>query len=1189
VTLNAGQLNIGSAKALGGGVPSSGTAVGRFTINEGTTIDNTSGASLSMTYKYAMTWNGSFTFVGSSDLFFPDPDGNGNITIPNDITITTQTKDITLRTQSNFAQKASRLTKNGPGTMQIGSNGGNGLNGGLAINEGVFAGYWAVGGQPFQVFAGPVDLGDTTSGNSRTAILNIDQSSSHAAPITVRAGSSGILAIACQNNQVLGGPLELNNAVTLANNSGGDISMYGVISGSGGLNIGNTGSYVIFGTSKNLINTGSVTLWRANTFSGSTVINSGTLKLGALASINSSPTLSIAAGATLDVTQIVDFTLSSGTTLAAKGTGTATGTTAARIQGASGTAVNLGSRPINLTFTPTSGSGDITHPSLLISQGNLALSGNTISIVNNGPALAAGVYSLIQVTSATITGVPNTAPVVVTGTGGLAPYSTALATVSSGNVILTVTTKLATSFSGLTVSQTIQEGTANVTLSGTVSAAGLTYPSNGETVRIAINGVTNNTTCSGDIGGFSILFPADTIPGGPGSGVAYPITYLYEGNATLWSATDTNTVLSVTSQSVPVISSWPTATGITYGAALSASTINTDGSASVAGTFTFTAPDMSPSVAGTYAASGTFTPDDPGYAVVVASGAISVAVGTKTLTVGTPAVTPKTYTGTAGAVITGTLNGVVAGDTGTEISLVGTGTFASSGVNNGIEVTSTSTLTGTKASSYTLTQPTGLSGNITPATLTVRAENKSRLLGAANPPLTPAISGYQNGEDADAVGLIGVPSLSTDAVPASPEGFYTITCAAGTVAITSLNYTLAFVNGTLRVTELTTWAKGNGLWDIETSVNWTNATLGALTYVDGSKVLFNDTPPVNGPYTVTLNTIVQPTSVTVSNTVKDYTFSGTGSIGGTAALTKSGSGTLTLSTANAYSGGTFVNAGAVTLDKQTGLGTGPVSLANGTVFQQSSFEGNGVGGALPNAFVLSGGNVTFNIPFSFKDIWLTNTVSGAGAMIIQGGGRSMTLEASNTLSGGVVLKDADLRLQIYNAHALGTGTLRSECTTESAGMARLVSQVNLSAGSGVPNTLDIPAGSYLGVNADGANHLLLSGAITNAGGLYKMGAGTLTLSGVNTYTGSYTGRTSVVQGILSLSNKNALGIRTELAITNSVVNLNYSGMMYISALKVNGVLQPTGIYSASNLPTYLTGGGLLNTGKPMPGTVIIIR
>ena len=201
----------------------------------------------------------------------------------------------------------------------------------------------------------------------------------------------------------------------------------------------------------------------------------------------------------------------------------------------------------------------------------------------------------------------------------------------------------------------------------------------------------------------------------------------------------------------------------------------------------------------------------------------------------------------------------------------------------------------------------------------------------------------------------------------------------------------------------------------------------------------------------------------------------------------------------------------------------------------------------------------------------------------------MTLEASNTLSGGVVLKDADLRLQIYNAHALGTGTLRSECTTESAGMARLVSQVNLSAGSGVPNTLDIPAGSYLGVNADGANHLLLSGAITNAGGLYKMGAGTLTLSGVNTYTGSYTGRTSVVQGILSLSNKNALGIRTELAITNSVVNLNYSGMMYISALKVNGVLQPTGIYSASNLPTYLTGGGLLNTGKPMPGTVIIIR
>lgn len=88
----------------------------------------------------------------------------------------------------------------------------------------------------------------------------------------------------------------------------------------------------------------------------------------------------------------------------------------------------------------------------------------------------------------------------------------------------------------------------------------------------------------------------------------------------------------------------------------------------------------------------------------------------KALTVSGAAVTTKPYDGTAAAVITGTLNGIIGMD---DVSLVGTGTFADPNVANGIPVTATCTLTGAKAGNYSVTQPTGLTGNIIKGTQTI--------------------------------------------------------------------------------------------------------------------------------------------------------------------------------------------------------------------------------------------------------------------------------------------------------------------------------------------------------------------------------------------------------------------------------------------------------------------------------------
>jgi hypothetical protein len=96
----------------------------------------------------------------------------------------------------------------------------------------------------------------------------------------------------------------------------------------------------------------------------------------------------------------------------------------------------------------------------------------------------------------------------------------------------------------------------------------------------------------------------------------------------------------------------------------------------------------------------------------------TLVVGKKALSVTSPTVVTKAYDGTVSATITGTLSGVLDGDA---VTLVGTGTFASKNAGANQEVTSTSTLSGDAAGNYTLTQPTGLKGTITPKALSIGA------------------------------------------------------------------------------------------------------------------------------------------------------------------------------------------------------------------------------------------------------------------------------------------------------------------------------------------------------------------------------------------------------------------------------------------------------------------------------------
>jgi hypothetical protein len=82
---------------------------------------------------------------------------------------------------------------------------------------------------------------------------------------------------------------------------------------------------------------------------------------------------------------------------------------------------------------------------------------------------------------------------------------------------------------------------------------------------------------------------------------------------------------------------------------------------------------------------------------------------------------------------------------------------------------------------------------VTPAPLTVTAEDASRPVGAPNPAFNAVLAGFVLGEDASV--LSGALSITTPATPASPDGLFPITPS----GLSSDNYAITFVDGTLTV------------------------------------------------------------------------------------------------------------------------------------------------------------------------------------------------------------------------------------------------------------------------------------------------------------------------------------------------------------------------------------------------------
>ena len=325
-------------------------------------------------------------------------------------------------------------------------------------------------------------------------------------------------------------------------------------------------------------------------------------------------------------------------------------------------------------------------------------------------------------------------------------------------------------------------------------------------------------------------------------------------------------------------------------------------------------------------------------------------------------------------------------------------------------------------------------------------------------------------------------------------------------------------------------------------------------------------------------------------------------------LTKAGSGTFTLSGTNTYAGLTTISLGTLSVFGATAAaGTGTIVVGSNTLdIANAAVVSNAVtinGGTISNsagAGTLQTGGVTLLGTSTLSSVGTGLTVS---AVIGDGGGSffgvnkvgagTVTLTGANTYTGDTNISEGTL--SVFGATAAaGTGTIAVRGNTLDIASAAVVSNavtiiagtISNSAGVGTLQTggLILLATSTLSSVGTG---LTVSADISDAGGtgLDKAGAGTVTLTGSNTYAGA----TTIAAGVLNANSTAALG---DGSATNTLIftggTLQAGGT--ITSLAARGVtLTSTGIIDTNGNAVSLAGvatgaGGLTKQGL---GTLIL--
>ena len=339
-------------------------------------------------------------------------------------------------------------------------------------------------------------------------------------------------------------------------------------------------------------------------------------------------------------------------------------------------------------------------------------------------------------------------------------------------------------------------------------------------------------------------------------------------------------------------------------------------------------------------------------------------------------------------------------------------------------------------------------------------------------------------------------------------------------------------------------ATNNYLWNIAGSVNsdsgyqWlpigatlTNGTLGgsSASALGAFHVASGRTSTITGYGTISGSVGLiggLTTSVTTGQTLTVSGAIGTASAN-TGSLTKNGAGTLVLSAFNAFTGGTTVNAGTLTLNAGSDSGSSPCVRGTLTVKSGATVNltaQNAINGdATPLSVVVeAGGNFNFGSDSLYQTFCKSFTIQGA---TITGTKNTGYVLGSNTASSLII--------------ASGTNTW----------IAGPFVFLNNTQGIQVASGTTTWSGKIVDIGDARDSNII------------KSGAGTLTLTGANTFTKGFT----LSEGGLTIGNDSALGTGT-LTLTNGSIDV-------VGARSITNALAITGswTFTGSNTLTQSVG------------------
>ncbi len=302
--------------------------------------------------------------------------------------------------------------------------------------------------------------------------------------------------------------------------------------------------------------------------------------------------------------------------------------------------------------------------------------------------------------------------------------------------------------------------------------------------------------------------------------------------------------------------------------------------------------------------------------------------------------------------------------------------------------------------------------------------------------------------------------------------------------------------------------------------------------------------------TVELNSV---SSILAFNRSDNLSFAGT--IQGDGRLLKYGSGELTLTGFNGQlRGGALLGGGTLVLGSGSALGSGSIRFEGGAL-RYTAVSASGL--ARDYSFQFDrGDDQRYAVDTGGQRVSWGGDLSSLGGELGKFGAGTLVLSGANNYTGNTSVTAGNLlfakRQSLYNGD---TSQWRADKLSVSAGAvaafavggngeftAADIDQLKLLSTPGISDTRGFQSGAFLGLdtsNASGGRFVYASNIADNAGkrlGLAKLGAGTLVLSGAN----SFSGGVQLQEGVLALGSAQALGTQGSISFLGGA--LQYSSV-----------------------------------------------